>query len=109
MMNIKLKMDSENIKSKILQREYKVLSLLLSKLQKVIIKNEDILLYSKNQSMKSLNDLVKKINETYNNSIMEIYSSEKINSVNEKNMLKNDSLYGDISELKNEMSESDSE
>ena len=108
-MNIKLKMDSENIKCNILQKEYKVLTFLLSKLQKVIIKNENILLYSKNQTMKLLNDLVKKINETYNISIIEIYSNENSNNMNDKNMLKNDSLYGDISEFKNEISEKNSE
>ena len=109
MTNTKIKIISEDIKCKILQKEYKILSLLLSKLQKLIIKNEDILLYSKNQSMKLLNDLVKKINETYNNSIMEIYSDGNSNNVNVKNMLKNDSLYGDISEFKNEVSEINSE
>ncbi len=108
-MNIKLKMNSENIKCHILQKEYKVLTLLLSKLQKVIIKNEDILLYSKNQTMKLLNDLVKKINETYNISIIEIYSSENTNIMDNKNILKNDSLYGDISEFKNDTSEKKSD
>ena len=95
-------MDSENIKCKILQKEYKILTLLLSKMQKVIITNEEILLYSKNHSMKLLNDLIKKINETYNNSIIEIYSNENFSNGKVENILKNDSLYEDILELKNE-------
>ena len=95
-------MDSENIKCKILQKEYKILTLLLSKMQKVIITNEEILLYSKNHSMKLLNDLVKKINESYNNSIIEIYSNENFSNGKDENILKNDSLYEDILELKNE-------
>lgn len=109
MMNIKNSRDYENIKCDILRKEYKMLSIMLSKLQKVIIKNENILLYSKNHSMKLLNDLIKKLNETYNNSIIEIFSENENNNVNDKSFLKNESLYGDISELKNDKSNSNSD
>ena len=111
-MNIKPILNHENIKCDILKKEYKALSVLLSKLQKVIINNENILLFSKNQCMKLLNDLIKKLNENYNNSIIEIYSHDNFNddnNIDNQAILKNDSLYGDISELKNEISEQNSE
>ena len=104
-MNSKLNINSENIKFNILEREYKIIRDLLSSLQKVIIKNEFILLYSKNHTMKLLNDLVKKLNETYNKSVIEIYSNNTPNIVCEKVMFTNDSLYGDISEPKQEKTE----
>jgi endopeptidase La len=111
MMNIKAILNYENIKCDILKNEYKILSILLCDLQNVIIKNEIILLFSKNQCMKLLNDLIKRLNENYNKSIIEIYSNEKLNNDEQykKTMLKNDSLYGDISELKNELSDKKSD
>jgi len=88
------------LKSNILQREYKILSVILIKIQKVIIDNESILLYSKNQSMKLLNELIKKLNELYNKSIIEIISKEK----NSKNMkiLENESMYSNIPDIKSD-------
>jgi hypothetical protein len=107
MMSINFVIDKENIKSNILQKEYKTLTLILKKLQKVVIRNENILSYSKTQTMKLLNDLVKKMNETYNKSIVDIFE----NSTQEQGSqaVKNESLYGDISEFKNDISSSVSE
>jgi endopeptidase La len=102
-MKAKLNINSEHIRNNILEKEYKILRKILARMQNVIIKNESILLYSKNHTMKLLNDLIKKLNETYNNSIIEIYTPE--NFVFESTILKNDSLYGDISEPKQEKSE----
>ena len=112
MMNIKPILNYENIKSDILKKEYKILSIMLTKLQKVIIKNENILLFSKNQCMKLLNDLIKKLNEKYNNSIIEIFSNDYLNINNDTSdntILKNESLYSNISEFKNDKSEQNSE
>lgn len=100
-MNDKIIFDSENIKFDILDYEYKLLSKLLIKMQKVIIHNENILMYSKNHTMKLLNNITKNLNENYNNCILEIYTNVDLDS---NSMLKNDSLYGDISELKQEHS-----
>ena len=108
-MNNKMNLNSENIKYNILEKEYKKMTILVSNMQKIIINNENILMYSKNQSMKLLNDLIKKLNEKYNESIIKIFSNFSQYEVNEKAILKNDSLYGDISELKNDKSELNSD
>lgn len=106
-MSENLTIDQETIKTNILQKEYKILTNILKKLQKVIIRNENILSYSKTQTMKLLNDLVKKMNEIYNKSIVDIFENSSQEQKN--NSVKNESLYGDISELKNEISSSISE
>ena len=78
--------------------------------------NENILIFSKNSCMKNLNEMIKKLNESYNQSIINIFSINK----NSKNILedksdnntkkeitlgcKNDSLYSDIPEIKSDES-----
>jgi endopeptidase La len=103
MMSSKININDENIRSKILEKEYKKIRDILVKQQKVIIKNELILSYSKNHVMNLLNNLIKKLNEIYNQSIFAIFSNNNIISDNQ--ILKSDSLYGDISELKYEKSD----
>ena len=88
MTNINFKINNQEIKFQILQKEYKKLSYMLSKIQKQIIKNENILFFEKNDMMKILNNIVKKINEKYNNSVLEIYPDNTNN-----NILMNESLY----------------
>ena len=88
----------ENIKCNILQKEYKILSLMLYNIQKVIIENESILMYSKNVCMKTLNDLLKKLNEHYNKSIIEIFSNDK----NTCPILSTDTIYINKNDIKSE-------
>ena len=72
-MNTKIKMDSENIKSNMLQKEYKIISLLLSKLQKVIIKNKQF------QTQREINLLKQKMTCIYVNSLLrKCFSHSKI-------------------------------
>ena len=87
-------------KCNILQKEYKILSFILTNIQDIIINNENILLYSKNQLMKTLNELIKKLNESYNKTIIDIISNEETNK--NINMLHNESIYSDIPDLKSE-------
>ena len=87
------------LKCNILQKEYKIISKILINLQGIINENENVLLFSKNQSMKSLNELIKKLNESYNSII--------INLLNKKEDLENDilndeSIYSDIPDIKSE-------
>jgi len=105
MMNNKLDKNLENIKCEILDKDYKLLSVLLIKMQTIIIKNENILMFSKSHSMKLLNNILKKLNQKYNDTIFDIYSNDTYSKISDVSMLKNDSLYGDISELKHEFSE----
>lgn len=105
MMNNKLDKNLENIKCEILDKDYKLLSVLLIKMQTIIIKNENILMFSKSHSMKLLNNILKKLNQIYNDTIFDIYSSDAYSKISDVSMLKNESLYGDISELKHEFSE----
>ena len=56
----------DNLKYNILEKEYKILSSIIYKLQYTIIENENILLFSKSQSIKSLNEMIKKMNDIYN-------------------------------------------
>lgn len=95
MMN-NINLDLENNKLEILENEYKTLTEIFVKMQTTIIENENILLYSKPQTMKLLNELIKNMNETYNKTIMELYSKE-----NDKPIVNNESLYGDITEKNN--------
>lgn len=88
------------LKCNILQKEYKILSLILCKIQNVIIENENILLFSKNTVMKSLNELITKINESYNKSIIEIISEEEKNNIN--SIVCNESMYSEIPDIKSE-------
>jgi len=67
------------LKCNILKKEYVIISNIIIQLQKVIIDNEIILNYSKNNCMKNLNDIVKKLNEIYNNSIIEIFTTDNNN------------------------------
>ena len=76
-MNNKLNINNENIKCNILQKEYKKLSFILCKMQNIIIQHENILMYSKTQNMKLLNEIIKKLNEIYNKSIIEIFTNNK--------------------------------
>ena len=92
-MESKILSKEEIIKCNILQKDYKILSKIITKLQKVIIENEYILIYSKNSCMKNLNELIKKMNEKYNKSIIEIFT-------NDMNILENDSIYMNISDSK---------
>lgn len=95
----------EILKCNILQREYKQISNIICNIENIIIQNENILLFSKNQSMKSLNELVKKLNESYNDSIINILSSDII-----LNSVQNESMYSEIPDIKSEnKSENDSE
>jgi endopeptidase La len=64
------------LKCNILKKEYMIISNIIIRIQKVIIDNEIILNYSKNNCMKSLNDIIKKLNEIYNNSIIEIFTTD---------------------------------
>jgi endopeptidase La len=99
--NLKL----EILKCNILQREYKQISNIIYNIENTIIENENILLFSKNQVMKSLNELVKKLNESYNDSIINILSSDVI-----LNSVQNESMYSEIPDIKSEnKSENDSE
>jgi endopeptidase La len=102
--------NTENMANNILEKEYRKIRDILVGMQQVIIKNETILLFSKNQTMKILNELIKKLNETYNNSIIELYSNHKSKKTLPSNtILNNDSLYCNISEPKQENSEINSE
>ena len=67
------------LKCNILKKEYVIISNIIIQLQKVIIDNEIILNYSKNNCMKNLNDIIKKLNEIYNNSIIEIFTTDNNN------------------------------
>lgn len=97
-------------KCNILQKEYKIISFILTNIQDVIIQNENVLLYSKNLSMKTLNELIKKLNESYNKCIIDIISKEKLSKNNNvqsymnsfDNRLQNDSMYSDIPDIKSE-------
>ncbi len=89
------------LKCNILQKEYKTLSYILCNLQNIIIENENILLFSKSQSMKSLNGLIKKLNEIYNSSIIDIVSYE-----DESNQLSNESMYSELADIKTEENKS---
>jgi endopeptidase La len=70
------------LKCNILKKEYVIISNIIIQLQKVIIDNEIILNYSKNNCMKNLNDIIKKLNEIYNNSIIEIFTTDNNNCDN---------------------------
>ncbi len=85
------------LKCNILEKEYKILSKILSKLQNVIIENEGILLFSKSQSMKSLNELVKKLNDIYNKTILDIIRHE-----NDSQLLTNENIYSELTDVKSE-------
>ena len=98
-MENKILSKEEIIKCNILQKDYKILSKIISKLQKVIIENEYVLIYSKSSCMKNLNELIKKMNEKYNKSIIEIFT-------NDSNILDNDSLYLNISDSKSSHTDS---
>ena len=96
----------DNLKCNILQKEYKLLSIILTKIQNVIIQNENILLYSKNQSMKTLNELIKKLNEVYNKTIVDIISNnidntDNINNVNNE-FINDESMYSELPDIKSE-------
>ena len=90
------------LKCNILQKDYKILSIIISNLQNVINQNENILFFSKNQTMKILNELIKKLNEQYNISIIEILKNQ--NSIEP---LLNDSIYSNISDIKSDVSDTD--
>jgi endopeptidase La len=95
----------EILKCNILQKEYKQLSTIICDMENIIIQNENILLFTKNQVMKSLNELIKKLNESYNDSIINILSSDVI-----LNSVQNESMYSEIPDLKSEnKSEEDSD
>jgi endopeptidase La len=87
----------EILKCNILQKEYKQLSNIICNMENIIIQNENILLFSKNQVMKSLNELIKKLNESYNDSIINILSTDVI-----LNSVQNESMYSEIPDLKSE-------
>jgi hypothetical protein len=128
-MELKILKKNQIINCNILQKDYKKISKIITKLQNVIITNENILIFSKNSCMKNLNEMIKKLNESYNQSIIDIFSTNnKIplseekginNDINndedilsEKKKIKteialdciNDSLYSDIPEIKSEIS-----
>ena len=95
----------EILKCNILQTEYKQLSGIICNIENIIVQNENILLFSKNHAMKSLNELVKKLNESYNDSVINILSSDGI-----LNSVQNESIYSEIQDIKSEnKSEGDSE
>ena len=74
------------INCNILQKDYKKISKIITKLQNVIITNENILIFSKNSCMKNLNEMIKKLNESYNQSIIDIFSTNnKIQLSEDKN------------------------
>jgi endopeptidase La len=73
-MDTKVIPKNKAIKCNILKKEYMIISNILIKLQNVINNNEHILSYSINSCMKNLNDIIKKLNEIYNNSIIEIFT-----------------------------------
>lgn len=97
-MSINLK-KKNYLKCNILQKDYKILSLILYNLQNTIIENENILLFSKSCSMKSLNELIKKINETYNKIVINIIS-KKEDIQNE--ILNDESIYSELPDIKSE-------
>jgi len=122
-MELKILKKNQIIKCNILQKDYKKISKLITKLQNVIITNENILIFSKNSCMKNLNEMIKKLNETYNQSIINLFSINNIQTKetsSEDDILsktrikteialdcKNDSLYSDIPEIKSEISTDD--
>jgi len=122
-MEVKILKKNQIINCNILQNDYKKISKIITKLQNVIITNENILIFSKNSCMKNLNEMIKKLNETYNQSIIDIFSTNnKIQSVREDEEIlsdkpkikkeialdcRNDSLYSDIPEIKSEISVDD--
>ncbi len=75
-MDTKIIPKNKALKCNILKKEYALISNIIIQLQKVIIDNEIILNYSKNNCMKNLNDIIKKLNEIYNNSIIEIFTTD---------------------------------
>jgi endopeptidase La len=94
------------LKCNILKKEYMIISNIIIQIQKVIIDNEIILNYSKNNCMKNLNDIIKKLNEIYNNSIIEIFTTD--HTYTPDNFV--DNMEGDYEdESENENSHSDME
>lgn len=82
-MDTKIIPKNKVLKCNILKKEYMIISNIIIQLQKVIIDNEIILNYSKNNCMKNLNDIIKKLNEVYNNSIIEIFTTDAENTYSE--------------------------
>lgn len=82
----------EILKCNILQKNYKILSNVLSGLENQIIQNELILEFSKSQYMKMLNELVKKLNETYNEIVINILQDVIINDPFHDMNIDNESL-----------------
>jgi endopeptidase La len=93
----------DNLKYNLLEKEYKILSSIIYKLQYTIIENENILLFSKSQSMKSLNEMIKKMNDIYNKYFLDIYHKENENN----NILTNESLYSELMDIKSDENKSD--
>lgn len=86
----------DNLKYGILEKEYKILSLMIFELQNTITQNENILFFSKSQSMKSLNEMIKKINDMYNKSFLEIFNKDS------ENILLSESIYNEINDIQSE-------
>lgn len=106
----------EILKCNILQKEYRILSSIMCNLENTIIQNENILLFSKNHVMKLLNELIKKMNESYNDSIINILSSNIIvnrhTNLNENNNIKSNTItqneiYCEIPDIKSELKSND--
>jgi hypothetical protein len=91
--------DNKILKINILQKNYKILSKIIIKLQTVIKKNENILFYDNNQCIGNLNEIIKKLNETYNKLVLDIFSNDinnndddNISISDEENNLKKDMI-----------------
>jgi len=108
-MDTKIIPKNKALKCNILKKEYALISNIIIQLQKVIIDNEIILNYSKNSCMKNLNDIIKKLNEIYNNSIIEIFTTdcevaycEKEDDDNEKDVYNQKEVNNEISNSSND-------
>lgn len=84
--------NTDRLKSLILQKDYITLSEILYEINTTIKKNEDVLLYSKTNSLKQLNDILSKLNDTYN---CELIESNKISYETLYDNLSNDSYRSD--------------
>ena len=80
---MELKKNHDLILIKLLQHKYNNIIKILFKIQNIVIQNELVLFYNKNDCMKLLNDIIQKINELYNNSIINIFSTNTYEFDNE--------------------------
>ena len=83
-------MDANIIQLKILQYEYIKLCSIIKNIQEIIKKNVLIISFSKNQQMKILHTIIKKLNELYNNNVNNLFTSDKTINLDLTNEQKNE-------------------